>query len=218
MIGGNGIGRSVAVRALGVLAMVAGLGLGGCNAVPQEEFDLALQENTELRQRNSQLETALQEANTRNASLEQENRDLASRADQGGDTGFEGIGGVNSSRGAGGEVVVDIAGDVLFDSGSVVLKASAKRTLDSVAGVLNSRYASNMIRVEGYTDTDPIKKSKWRSNEQLSAERALAVEQYLVSKGVSNGRVYSAAFGPARPKGSKQASRRVEIVILAGQG
>lgn len=205
------------MRWAGVMAMAAGLGLGGCNSVPQDEYELALQENTELRQRSAQLESALQEANTRNASLEQENRDMAARLDQrgrAGDTGFEGIGGVGSMRSASGEVVVDIAGDVLFDSGSATLKASAKRTLDSVASVLNSRYGSNTIRVEGYTDTDPIRKSKWADNEALSAERALAVERYLVSKGVNNGRIYSAAFGPAKPKSSKQSSRRVEIVIL----
>ena len=109
---------------------------------------------------------------------------------------------------------MDIAGDVLFDSGSVTLKASAKKSLDSVAGVLNSTYGSHNIRVEGYTDTDPITKSGWKPNERLSAERAMAVEAYLVSKGVSNGRVYSAAFGPANAKNSKKDSRRVEIVIL----
>ena len=47
------------------------------------------------------------------------------------------------------------------------------------------------------------------------AERALAVEEYLVARGVNPTRIYAAAMGSARPKGTKQASRRVEIVILA---
>ena len=129
-------------------------------------------------------------------------------------SGFEGIPGVETSVGGGGEIVVAVAGDVLFDSGSVELKSSARRSLDRVASVLKQKYPGKTIRIEGYTDTDPIRKSKWRSNEHLSAERALAVEQYLVKKGVDNNSVYSAAFGPAKAKPTKKDSRRVEIVIL----
>ncbi|MBC7772208.1 MAG: OmpA family protein [Pyrinomonadaceae bacterium] len=119
----------------------------------------------------------------------------------------------------GSDLVVQVAGDVLFDPGSVTLKSTAKRTLDRVARTILDRYGSNQIRVEGYTDSDPIKKSKklYDSNEELSAKRALAVEKYLVSKGLSSEMVYAAAFGPADPKSSKKASRRVEIVILGAQ-
>lgn len=115
-----------------------------------------------------------------------------------------------------GDLVVEVAGDVLFDSGSIVLKSTAKRTLDQVARRILSDYSSNLIRVEGYTDSDPLKKQKgkYKDNEELSAERALAVERYLVGRGVASSQVYSAAFGPAKPKGSKKQSRRVEIVIL----
>ncbi len=205
-----------ALAALAALAMGATV-LGGC-AGGKADYDAVLAENNELRERNGELESALQEANTRNASLEQENRDLAGRGDGAGGTGFEDINGVRVRRGAGGEVVVDIAGDVLFDSGQTTLKSSARKTLDRVAQVLNSSYSGNMVRVEGYTDSDPIKKSQWKTNERLSSERALAVEEYLVGKGVGNSRVYSAAFGSARPKQNKEQSRRVEIVILAAAG
>ena len=85
----------------------------------------------------------------------------------------------------GGDLVVEVAGDVLFDPGSITLKSTSKRTLDRVARVILDRYRGNTIRVEGYTDTDPLKKTagKYDSNEELSAKRALAVEKYLVSKG-----------------------------------
>ncbi|MGE3108771.1 MAG: flagellar motor protein MotB [Phycisphaerales bacterium] len=122
-------------------------------------------------------------------------------------------GGTITSR-RGGDLVVEVAGDVLFDSGSVTLKSSAKRTLDRIAQTIRGRYAGNIVRVEGYTDRDPIRKSKFESNEELSAKRALAVEKYLVSKGIPGDRIYAAAFGPANPKSTKQQSRRVEIVIL----
>lgn len=121
-----------------------------------------------------------------------------------------------TSRRDHGDLVVEVAGDVLFDSGSITLKATAKRTLDQVARRIQSDYSSHTIRVEGYTDSDPIRKQKdkYKDNEELSAQRALAVERYLVSKGVPSSTVYSAAFGSAKSKGSKKASRRVEIVIL----
>jgi flagellar motor protein MotB len=185
--------------------------LGGCGKAKQSK--LALSENSELRDRNAQLEAALQEAHNRNSSLEEENQRLAS---SGGATGFEGIAGVAARRGQGGEVIVSVAGDVLFDSGQITLKSTATRSLDQVASVMKGQYQTNTVRIEGYTDSDPIKKSPWKTNERLSAERALAVESYLEGRGVDKERMYSAAFGPANPRASKQASRRVEIVILAG--
>ncbi len=218
--------RTRSVRLLSFLpaALVVAVTLGGC-ADDQAKRRAALleQEANELRARNSQLEAALSASNDERARLEQEallaerdallaNQNLNRGA---GSTGFEGIDGVGSSRGPGGDVIVDIVGDVLFDSGKVTLKSSAKTTLDRVAGVINSSYTGKTIRVEGHTDSDPIKKSQWKSNERLSAERALAVEEYLVTKGVDRNRVYIAGFADAKPRGSKSQSRRVEIVILA---
>ncbi len=217
--------RTRSVRLLSFLpaALVVAVTLGGC-ADDQAKRRAALleQEANELRARNSQLEAALSASNDERARLEQEAL-LAERdallANQNraaaGNTGFEGIDGVGSTRGPGGDVIVDIVGDVLFDSGKVTLKSSAKTTLDRVAGVINSSYAGKTIRVEGHTDSDPIKKSQWKSNERLSAERALAVEEYLASKGVDRNRVYIAGFADAKPRGNKSQSRRVEIVILA---
>jgi chemotaxis protein MotB len=218
--------RTRSVRLLSFLpaALAVAVTLGGCaNDQAKRRAALLEQEANELRARNSQLEAALSASNDERARLEQEallaerdallanqnlNRGAAS-------TGFEGIEGVGSTRGPGGDVIVDIVGDVLFDSGKVTLKSTAKTTLDRVAGVINSSYAGQTIRVEGHTDSDPIKKSQWKTNERLSAERALAVEEYLTSKGVDKTRMYIAGFGDAKPRGSKSQSRRVEIVILA---
>lgn len=210
-------GNSPLIRAalLGAVFIVAAMS-GGCKK-NNGQLDAALMENNELRGRIESLEQALRDCDAQKAGLEQQLAAASSSPAGGGGsgTGFEDIGGIDVSYGSGGEIIVGVAGDVLFDSGSVVLKNASKQTLDRVAGVLNSQYRRNVIRVEGHTDSDPIRKSKWRNNEQLSAERALAVEEYLVSKGVNNNRVYSAAFGPAKPKGTKKESRRVEIVILA---
>ncbi|GIW74786.1 MAG: hypothetical protein KatS3mg103_1308 [Phycisphaerales bacterium] len=207
----NVLARLVVV---GVLLSVA-LGAVGCASKGPSPDDPLVMENQELRRINESLELALRDAEARYAALDAQNRDLAAQLaaqPAPGDTGFEGLGADVSRRP--GEVVIDIAGEVLFDSGSIVIKPDARKVLDSIVSVIRQRYPNNEIRVAGHTDSDPIRKSEWKTNERLSAERAMAVESYLVSKGLDNDRIHSAAYGPAKPKATKRQSRRVEIIIL----
>jgi len=198
------------------------LGLGGCSNPLKEENASLKQENAELRSQLEAKDAALGDLEGRLTASDSESRRLAgelaskpagSGAVGAGDTGFEGMGDVQRGRN---QISVGVAGDVLFDSGSATLKSSAKKNLDNIASVIKSRYGSNTIRIEGHTDSDPLRKTKdkWRSNERLSAERALAVEEYMGTRGVSSRQMYIAGYGPDEPKGSKKDSRRVEIVIL----
>lgn len=180
-------------------------------------------ENEELRDRNMQLEDLFGTQEMQLGTLQGENRTLRAengrlvaegRAQPTGNTGFEGMSGVSSSVLDTGEVLLSIESDILFSSGKTSLKSNAKKTLDEVGSVLAGRYANRLIRISGHSDKDPIKKSKWKTNERLSAERALIVEEYLSKKGVSNNSMYVAAFGSSRPLSTKKASRRVEIVVL----
>lgn len=208
--------------ALGAMSMM----LIGCKSVSQRDYDAAIDENTQLRERISGLQENMRQSSESNNAYQSQNEQLRSEiarlqsdltsAQSQPRTGFEGINGVDLSA-RNGAIVVGVASEVLFNSGSADLRTNAKQTLDEVVGVIRSTYSGNEIRVEGYTDTDKLVKTKdkWKTNERLSAMRALAVEEYLVAKGVDNDRIYSAAFGPSKPKGSKQASRRVEIVILS---
>lgn len=115
-----------------------------------------------------------------------------------------------------GTTTVTLPGDVFFDPGKADVKASAKPTLDKVAAALKKEYGGKTVRVEGYTDTDPIRHSKWKDNQQLSEARAGAVRDYLVSKGVAATRVTIEGLGDTKPKGTKAASRRVEVVVVTG--
>ena len=199
--------RRMCLRA--AVLMSVPLVMVGCDTVPKSDYDAAITEASMLRQELEAERSRAQRLSQQVGDLENRNRDLVAQQQ----TGFEGIEGAGvSSRGD--DIVVSVAGDVLFASGSVDLKTASKQTLDQIAGVIQSDYPDNAIAVEGYTDTDPIRKSQWETNERLSAERAMAVEAYLVSKGVSNEQVHSIAFGPAHPKASKKESRRVEIVVL----
>ena len=116
---------------------------------------------------------------------------------------------------AAGTMTVRVPGDVLFDPGKATVREPAKPTLDKVAAALKKDYSGKQIRVEGHTDSDPIKVSRWKSNQDLSVARADAVKKYLVSKGVDANVVSVQGFGSDRPKSSDKAqNRRVEIVVV----
>lgn len=111
-------------------------------------------------------------------------------------------------------ITVRIPGDVLFESGKADIRSSARKTLDSVASVIKAKYSGKTIRIEGYTDTDAIKKSAWKDNLELSMARAASVHRYLQGKGMSPSKMYAAGFGSAKPQATKAKSRRVEIVVV----
>ena len=116
---------------------------------------------------------------------------------------------------AAGTMTVRVPGDVVFDAGKATVREQAKGTLDKVAAALKRDYAGKQIRVEGHTDSDPIKLSRWKSNQELSLARADAVKKYLVSRGIDANMVTTQGFGADRPKSNdKAANRRVEIVVL----
>jgi len=117
-------------------------------------------------------------------------------------------------------VTVTLPDTILFDSGKAVLKSGSKATLDRIASVIQRDYGGRVVRVEGHTDADPIKKSGWKDNWELSCERALAVVRHLTSSGgLSPKLVYAAGYGEHLPRDSnataagKARNRRVEIVI-----
>jgi len=118
-----------------------------------------------------------------------------------------------------GTMTIKFLGDELFDPGLATLKESSKKDLNKVAAALKKQYAAKPVHIEGHTDSDPIKHSKWSSNMELSKARADEVRRYLVSKGVNASLVSTQGFGDTKPKstnpGQKAQNRRVEIVVLA---
>jgi chemotaxis protein MotB len=56
-----------------------------------------------------------------------------------------------------------------------------------------------VMRVDGHTDARPINTFQFPSNWALSASRAIAVVQYLMSKGVPPQRLVAAGFGEFQP-------------------
>ena len=56
-----------------------------------------------------------------------------------------------------------------------------------------------VLRIDGHTDKRPINTPQFPSNWELSAARAIAVAQYLISQGVSPARLVPAGFGEFSP-------------------
>jgi len=108
----------------------------------------------------------------------------------------------------------------LFQTGAVVLGDEARRTLDAIAGTIKRDYTDKDIFVFGHTDNQPIRKSGWEDNYELSAQRALAVVRYLSGRGIDPARLIAAGCGEHRPRvpndsqSNRYANRRVEIFAI----
>jgi chemotaxis protein MotB len=118
-----------------------------------------------------------------------------------------------------GTITVTLENKILFSPGKATLKSGANAKLDHIGSVLGSKYRSKYIDVVGHTDSDPIKKSPWKDNWELSAQRALTVLRYLAKRGTPKEQIRAVGCGAARPVASnsraagKAKNRRVEIVV-----
>jgi chemotaxis protein MotB len=111
--------------------------------------------------------------------------------------------------------------EILFDAGKASIKENAYGALDKVADVLKTNIADRNIGIEGHTDNQPIKRSGWKSNWELSTARATSVLHYLVDKkGIEPRKVSATGYGEYRTVASndseegRRKNRRVEIVII----
>lgn len=201
------------VGGLIVAGLLAGSSLlGGCG-VNEKDYQALQTENQDLRAKNVQLENENKAKDTELAKAREQQSatiPLSDSADY-----PNGPKPVKPPKN-GNDVVLEVSGDVLFDSGQTTIKSSAKKELDKIASQLNGKYSGHRIRIEGHTDSDPIRKNKqYKTNEALSEARASAVRDYLASKGVARNRFSVVGKGSSEPKGSKKESRRVDVIVLA---
>ena len=101
-----------------------------------------------------------------------------------------------------------------FDAGKATIKKSSYQILDMIAEMFveNSDY---IIEVQGHTDNT----GKYEQNVKISQQRADAVKQYLIEKGVDEHRLTAVGYGPDVPiadnktKAGRAKNRRVEFNI-----
>jgi flagellar motor protein MotB len=121
-------------------------------------------------------------------------------------------------RRRGNETVINLPSDVFFASGSATLNGAGEKSMAKIADYIRKNHPGGLIRVEGHSDSDPIRrtKAKFHCNWELSFQRAHAVMHYLVEKGqVDPHHLVCEAYGEFQPQnpGDKAKNRRVEIVI-----
>jgi outer membrane protein OmpA-like peptidoglycan-associated protein len=103
---------------------------------------------------------------------------------------------------------------IYFEQSLPLIKPESYGVLNELALFLTDNPRVH-IRIEGHTDNlgDP------EALQQLSEQRADAIKEYLVDKGIEEGRLTTAGFGASRPVNDnstdelRQQNRRVEIVI-----
>ncbi len=118
--------------------------------------------------------------------------------------------------------------ELLFPSGSARLDPEGRKQLEKLAETLREVAARIpddidwVLRVDGHTDKVPLKPdSPYRSNWELSTERALTVVEFLIDHGIPPHRLAAAGFGeyqPIDPGDSEEAyrrNRRIEFTLTA---
>ena len=118
-----------------------------------------------------------------------------------------------------GRMVVALASDILFASGSASLSKEGKQSVAEV-GTLLGQIPDRKFQVEGHTDNVPIRTEQFPSNWELASARALTVLKTMADAGLPAARVSAASFGDSKPTSAndnaegKAQNRRIEIVVV----
>lgn len=94
-------------------------------------------------------------------------------------------------------VAINMNANALFATGSATPSDAARDAFASVAGELSAK--DYQVEVAGHTDDVPIRNSEFASNWELSATRATAIVQLLVSGGVAPSGLKAAGYGEYQP-------------------
>ena len=182
----------------------------------ERKYAESLSDKSKLDASIAEMEVALRDLETRKASAERrinEFRDLLTKFKDMIDSGQLKV------KILGGRMIVELASDILFDSGSAELSPDGKKALQGVGAVF-ATVPDRAFQVEGHTDSVPIKTAQFPSNWELGAARAITVVNALKEGGVPSERLSAASFSEFRPvatndsKEGKASNRRIEIVLV----
>jgi len=115
-------------------------------------------------------------------------------------------------------LVISLSAVSFFASGDATIEQEKLPELDAVIQVLNPLH--NQIRVEGFTDSNPISNQRFTDNWDLSAARAGSVLRYVIDHSLIPPEHLSiAGYGPYRPiadnstEAGRSLNRHVDIVV-----
>lgn len=107
-----------------------------------------------------------------------------------------------------------VMNNIRFEVNSFTLTEDSFGVLDEIANMLTN-HSDVSLSIQGHTDSDGTQKF----NQQLSENRAGAVKDYLVKKGISSARLNTSGFGESKPldtsstEVAKAKNRRVEFIL-----
>jgi chemotaxis protein MotB len=120
-------------------------------------------------------------------------------------------------------LVISFTQAALFPSGEDLISPGAYEGMSRVAEAVQK--IPNPVRLEGHTDSQPIRNSSFDNNWELSAARSIAVLNVLTDRfGVPHERLSVAGYADTAPIAENDTdqgrakNRRVDIVILNDQG
>jgi len=107
-----------------------------------------------------------------------------------------------------------------FQPGEASLDVRARADLQKIAAALTEPFPDATYLVAGHADSTPIRESRFRSNRELSGQRALAVMEYLVSEcRIPEDKIAYAGYGEFYPIADnataegRERNRRIEIIV-----
>ncbi|HEV8247442.1 MAG TPA: OmpA family protein [Polyangiaceae bacterium] len=126
-------------------------------------------------------------------------------------------------RRRGNDLVVDLADQILFDSGKTEINEGGQKVLGQVAPTL-AQLKEYTIQVAGHTDSarvvSPETQEHFATNWELSSARASNVVRFLQEKGrVPGERLVAMGFAQYRPQSNnntaegRQKNRRIELIL-----
>jgi chemotaxis protein MotB len=98
---------------------------------------------------------------------------------------------------------------LLFESGKAVLTAEGGAVVDRFLGMLAKVDTTYGITIEGHTDDVPIATGTFKSNWELSSQRAIEVLRRFLDRGVAKERLSVQGFADTRPV---KVPARLEVV------
>jgi len=119
-----------------------------------------------------------------------------------------------------GLMLVKLPDNILFDPGKTELKKEGQEAIKQVTQIL-AGIEGRKFQVTGHTDNKPLSHhSAFKSNWELSTQRAVEVVKFMSKNGMDEKRLSAAGYADTLPVGDnssedgRRQNRRIEIVVV----
>jgi outer membrane protein OmpA-like peptidoglycan-associated protein len=134
---------------------------------------------------------------------------------------FNGVDDEDGCPDSGGAVVltdtkIELPDQITFDTGRTEIQRRVEALLNRVADKLKAHSNVKRVRIEGHTDDV----GSAQKNHDLSQQRAEAVREYLIERGIEPDRLQAVGYGNTRPldthktAAARAKNRRVDFIIV----